>query len=87
MKSEWNPQYVQYAKVHGRTPDDMLVHDRERWPGGIMTGYILWVSQVQQECFKEHPDWFYSGSGSLCNFEGWAGYVCGYTKRLKGTKR
>jgi hypothetical protein len=52
MKTEWNPQYVQYAKVHGRTPDDMLAHDRERWPGGVMTGYILWVSQVQPEVLQ-----------------------------------
>ena len=37
-----NPRWVNYARVHGRTSDEQLAHDRVRWPGGSMCGFILW---------------------------------------------
>lgn len=42
---EWNPIYVAYAKAHGRSPEAMLAHDRERWPGGAMAGFMIWNSK------------------------------------------
>lgn len=39
-----NPRYVAYCTAHGSDPDAMLEADRERWPGGIMTGFVLWMS-------------------------------------------
>ena len=44
--SHWNPRYVAYATAHGRPPGDMLAHDLDRWPGGRMTGYILWITEA-----------------------------------------
>ena len=41
----WNPRYAAYAKAHGRAPEDMLEHDKERWVGGRMAGYIVWIQE------------------------------------------
>jgi hypothetical protein len=40
----WQPRYVQYSRQHEKTPAAMLAHDAERWPGGKLCGYILWVT-------------------------------------------
>lgn len=45
-RPKWNPRYVHYARVHGRTPEEQAEHDKERWPGGHMVGFILWMSHV-----------------------------------------
>lgn len=44
MSEEWNPRYVQYARVHGRSPEEMLEYDTGRFPGGKMCGYINWIN-------------------------------------------
>jgi hypothetical protein len=44
-----NPRYFEYARKHGRTPSEMLAHDEVRWPGGCMTGFILWIDARWQE--------------------------------------
>lgn len=41
----WNPIYLAYATAHGRTPEAQLAADRATYPGGNMTGFILWVSR------------------------------------------
>lgn len=43
MASGWNARYETYARAHGRDPDAQLAADRERWPGGWMTGYLVWL--------------------------------------------
>lgn len=45
MSDDWNPYYVAYAAAHGRCAEDMAAFDRERYPGGQMAGFILWMSQ------------------------------------------
>jgi hypothetical protein len=44
QSKRWNPRYAAYAKAHDRAPEQMILDDDERWPGGCMTGFILWVS-------------------------------------------
>ena len=44
-KKDWNPRYVIYALAHGNTPDVMLAKDKERYKGGCMCGFILWVNR------------------------------------------
>lgn len=39
-----NPRYQAYARAQGRTPAQQLEHDRLRWPGGCMCGFILWIA-------------------------------------------
>lgn len=39
----WNPRYVAYAKANGRTPRDQAACDEDDYPGGRMTGFVLWL--------------------------------------------
>lgn len=48
----WNPRFVHYATANGRGPEAMLEADRAAWPGGIMTGFILWIRARWQEWDK-----------------------------------
>lgn len=47
---QFNPIYVQYARVHGESdPRRMLERDRETWPGGLMTGFLIWNAARRAE--------------------------------------
>lgn len=43
-KRTWNPRFTAYAKAHGLTEEQMLRVARERFPGGVMCGFITWLS-------------------------------------------
>ena len=61
MADDLNPRWVNYARVHGRSPEDQLAHDRDRWKGGSMCGFILW-GRAQIAAFgKAHPEAFVVG--------------------------
>ena len=43
MNADWNPRFVHYARVNGRTPEAQLEHDRAAMPGAHMVPFILWI--------------------------------------------
>lgn len=50
VRTDWQPRYLAYCRAHGTPdPDAMLARDSERWPGGCMTGYILWINERWRE--------------------------------------
>lgn len=48
--SSYTTRYTHYARVHGRTLDEMAEYDRERYPGGQNVGFINWC----RERWAEH---------------------------------
>lgn len=46
---QYNPRYVAYARAQGMTPDEMLESDALTYPGGKMTGFILWLNAKWRE--------------------------------------
>lgn len=52
----WNPRYTLYAKLHGKSEEDMIKLDRERYPGGCMTGFMAWVQHHLLEYRDAHPE-------------------------------
>jgi len=47
-----NIRYAAYARTHGKTPDEMMTHDRSEFPGGVMAGFSVWIAQ-QWRAFEE----------------------------------
>ena len=60
-KLDWNPRYANYARVHGNSPEEQILLDRAKWPGGAMAGFILWNRSRLQEYSKINPDAFMHG--------------------------
>lgn len=54
MSAPFNPRFILYARAHGREPEAMLDHDRERFPGGLMAGFLTWISERWQAWDSKH---------------------------------
>jgi hypothetical protein len=52
-----NPRYLAYCRAHGNAYKEQLAKDTETFPGGKMTGFVLWLQQKWREFRDEkHPD-------------------------------
>ncbi len=49
----YQPRYLAYCRAHGLSPNEMMAHDLERFPGGLMAGFVLWLGARWQEWFAE----------------------------------
>lgn len=49
-----NPRFARYAAVNGRSPEEQLAHDAGQFPGGKMTGFMLWISERWVEFRAAH---------------------------------
>ncbi len=52
----WNPRFVAYARSQGRDPEAQLAHDEETYPGGIMCGFMLFISEKWRTFSDLRPD-------------------------------
>lgn len=56
-----NPRYLAYCKAHREPdPDKMIEKDTELYPGGFMTGFIVWIGSMWME-WKQENKKFYAG--------------------------
>lgn len=55
-KPEYQFRYLAYAAAHSKEPDEMMEHDHKRWPGGCMTGFILWISEQWRAWKDAQPE-------------------------------
>ena len=49
----FNPRFEAYAKAHGRTPEQQLESDGQRWPGARMLGFSEWIMGKWDEWTRE----------------------------------
>lgn len=57
----WNPRYENYARFHGRAVVEQILQDRQEWPGGSMTGFVLWNNARLREAAEAIPEAFFMG--------------------------
>jgi hypothetical protein len=71
-----NPLYVAYAKSQGMSPNEVLARDREKYPGGCMTGFILFVPGMKRKFYKVHPEAFFcTCPNSLADFDAFHRFI------------
>jgi hypothetical protein len=58
VTADLNPRYLAYCQAHNKTPERMIAFDEKHWPGGKMTGFILWSNVQLRKAHVEHPGWF-----------------------------
>ena len=59
LKEEMNPRYLIYCQCNGNTPDEQQKKDNEKYHGGKMLGFILFIQHHLQQFKKNNTDSFY----------------------------
>ncbi len=59
--SDWNPRFVNYARVHGRQPQEQLDLDKAAMPGACMINFLQWNRARLNEYSKINPKAFTCG--------------------------
>ena len=50
---EYQINYIEYAKAHHKSPEEMLKYDRERSPHAVMLNFIWWINNRRR--FEDPP--------------------------------
>lgn len=78
---KWNPRYVLYARYHGMTPEAVYKRDDTKYPGGRMTGFLLWISEMEEAFHRTSPESFFpgmhGGRGNIVDFAAWDKFLEG----------
>ena len=74
----YQKRYIAYAKYHGKTPQEIYEHDKEQFPGGRMTGFIIWINKMRLNFIKTHPE--FSLHGCITNHEAFTKFIQTQTK-------
>lgn len=53
-KPKWNPNYMAYAASQNLSPEECMTKDAEKYPGGKMAGFMIWMSEQICEFDKIH---------------------------------
>ena len=76
-----NPLYTAYAKSQSMPAEEVLVRDWEQYPGGCMTGFILFVSDMKRKFWEVCPEAFFCKQpGSLVGIEAFHRFVAEQVK-------
>lgn len=54
-----NPLYIAYAKSHGMSAEEVLARDQEKYPGGCMVGFLLFVADMKRKFWEGCPEAFF----------------------------
>jgi hypothetical protein len=46
---KYQSRYIAYAKSNNNTPEKQLEIDAHKYPGGKMSGFIVWISDIRSE--------------------------------------
>ena len=84
MMSAINPRFVSYAKYHGRGANGQLAHDKKRYPGGCMAGFICWISKMKAMFRKERPELFLNDV--IVNQQGWTDFLAAKAEEKAGVQ-
>lgn len=76
--ADLNPRWLAYMHAEGfDDPELFMAREGERWPGGCMVGFILWIGERKAAFYKAHPGAFLllQGRGrdswTIIDFEAW----------------